>query len=185
MDMETARRLLPELWEGLSATAEEAPSPESEGKDETASSTADAVPLPLKGKVFPKLEEMTRLELNDLLLEQLDKLPGMDVNLVKAAIREVNRKEAAEAVELDAAIEDYKRRVANREPFQIPEAERGELQDVGLTILERIALRQAADLGVKALLAANEITTLEALNLVGVERMVKAIRKANSRDKWE
>jgi hypothetical protein len=57
--------------------------------------------------------------------------------------------------------------------------------DDGLAILERISLRQTADLGVEALLKANEITELEALNLVGVERMAQAIWEANMRDRWE
>lgn len=142
-----------------------------------------------EGRGSPKseklLEEMTGVELGNLFVELLEKPVGVDADMIKAAIREVNRREAAEAVELDDAIENYKRRVGNREPVQIAEAERLELMEDGLVLLERIDLRQAANLGVKKLLILGAIDEYEAADLIGVERLVKRVFDKISRDIWK
>jgi hypothetical protein len=125
------------------------------------------------------------MELVDYLADQLEKFPEMDVDLVKAAIREANRREAAEAVALADAIEDYKRKVNPGELMNITDTERLALMVRGLDISERIELRQAADLGVKALRLAGEITDLEAIHLLGQERVVEAMYEAIMRKRRE
>jgi hypothetical protein len=165
---------------GSQSSVSEADSPFSKGP--IACGRDEGRKEPESGK---RLEDMTRMELGDYLADQLEKFPEMDVDLVKAAIREANRREAAEAVALDDAIEDYKRKVNPGEPMNITDIERLALMVMGLDILERIELRQAADLGVKALRLAGEITELEAIHLLGQERVVEAMYEEIMRKRRE
>jgi hypothetical protein len=165
---------------GSQSSVSEADSPFSKGP--IACGRDEGRKEPESGK---RLEDMTRMELVDYLADQLEKFPEMDVDLVKAAIREANRREAAEAVALADAIEDYKRKVNPGELMNITDTERLALMVRGLDISERIELRQAADLGVKALRLAGEITDLEAIHLLGQERVVEAMYEAIMRKRRE